>query len=202
MLNYNKQGFYLSQDGLSIITNFINSTEGILSIEHENSTLAEWKIKEVFVKDEATGGEALEKCIVSTDNSGIYMDSKFSAIILWSNSGKIYSGEHYTLDSIIPDFYLSQNGLSITGFDETENVVSTIKLDITSTPTISSNKNSLLSTNQGFYLGYDGLSIGANFIILSSGIATISQQGSKVGGWDLIGVGNDQKLQAQVVEFY
>ena len=130
------------------------------------------------------------------------MDSKFSAIILGSNSGKRYSGEYYTLDSIMPGFYLSQNGLSITGFDETENVVSTIKLDTTSTPTISSNKNSLLFTNQDFYLGYDGLSIGANFIILSSGIATISQQGSKVGGWDLIGVGNDQKLQAQVVEFY
>ena len=122
------------------------------------------------------------------------MDSKFSAIIIGSNSGKIYSGEHYTLDSIIPDFYLSQNGLSITGFDETENVVSTIKLDTTSTPTISSNKNSLLSTNQGFYLGYDGLSIGANFIILSSGIATISQQGSKVGGWDFVGASSDQKL--------
>ena len=84
-----------------------------------------------MVKDEATGGEALEKCIVSTDNSGIYMDSKFSAIIIGSNSGKKYSGELYPLDYIMPGFYLSQNGLSITGFDETENVVSNIKLDTT-----------------------------------------------------------------------
>lgn len=45
--------------------------------------------------------------------------------------------------------------------------------------------STLASTNAGFYLGHDGLSIGSNFVIATDGTASITKGGSSLGKWEL-----------------
>lgn len=113
-----ENGFYLGAKGLSIGANnkFIINTSGKAIINEEDSTIGNWKINTVPIQiGEDDDGNPIyedEICLTST-KGGIYMDSENSAIALGSSKGKIYSGEHYKLNSTKKGFYLSQSGMSI-----------------------------------------------------------------------------------------
>ena len=125
-------GFYLSNKGLSIGKNFVLDATGQAQ---EGSTFGNWKIK----VEKNSAGIEISRGLVSSNGSGIYMDSTNSKIILGSSTGSIYSGSH----------------------------------------------TNLLSKNSGFYIANDGLSIGSDFIILSTGEATINKKGSSLGQWKI-----------------
>ena len=75
--------------------------------------------------------------------------------------GKIYSGEHNTLDSTKDGFYLSHDGLSIIGKDAEGNK-NKFYISTSSDPIIYTGKHtSLTDKNPGYYIGADGLSIGS-----------------------------------------
>ena len=108
-----KDGFYLSQNGLSIGTGFTISTKGVSELTHNGSNLGQWRIREVEVLD-AKGNKATKQCIASKENAeGIYLDATNSTVVLGSSAGRIYSGQHFELRSIADGFYLSNDGLSI-----------------------------------------------------------------------------------------
>lgn len=105
-------GFYISHDGLSIGTGFTISSIGVSEIIHEGSNLSSWKVKTVSVTQE-DGTVTQDQCLISRNETGIFMDSPSSTIVLGSSSGRVYSGNHYNIGSTADGFYLSNQGLSI-----------------------------------------------------------------------------------------
>ena len=110
------------------------------------------------------------------------------------NPGKIYTGQHNTLDSTLKGFYLSSEGLSITGTYEytddkgkIQTATSRIELNTKKDPVIFTGRHGKLgSTDPGFYLGSNGLSIGTSFTIYASGKADINHEDSSIGQWKII----------------
>lgn len=180
-----KEGFYLGPDGLSIGSNFVvNAGTGAATIEADSSTIGQWKIRTVDGK----------KQITSTSNSqGIFLNAADSAISLGNDStGKIYSGEHTTLNSSLKGFYLSNDGLSIHNSLRitTDNNIGTLeigKLDgshwtVRGESAGSSSRSyiSYYTTNfheggasggvdNSVYLGTDGISLGKYFSVDNNG---------------------------------
>ena len=99
------------------------------------------------------------------------------------NENGQYDG-HSSIGATQQGFYLSHNGLSISGKDKEGNT-SRIELNTGSgSPFIySGGHNAIGATQEGFYLGKNGLSIGNNFIINIDSTATIGNNGSTIGGW-------------------
>lgn len=215
-------GFYLSNQGLSIGSSFVIKANGDTE---EGSAFGGWTYKTVTITDE-NGQEKETKSLVSKNNTGIFLDAPNSIIVLGSNSGKIYSGQHYKLDSTANGFYLSNEGLSIgSDFyisangesilnhagskigrwtivkDDNNNVIglkssdnkgilmdsvsSLIVLGSDSGKIYSGNHTSLIPTysTNGFYLSNEGLSIGSDFIVYSTGESILEHEGSSIGKW-------------------
>ena len=125
-------------------------------------------------------------------------------------NGKIYSGEHNTLNSTKKGFYLDHTGLSIGGnfkvsYDKDNNSLLTVQKgyigNSTSGFTIDNNviyngKEKFNSTNNGIYLGKNGISLGAYneklktnpFSVNNAGYLTATS--GKLAGWNF----NDEAL--------
>ena len=126
--------------------NFAVNSDGHITAKG-GGEIAGWKITDTQIHSNNTlaqGRLTLDSLIDSTTGAG----------------GKIYTGNHNTLVSIAKGFYLSDEGLSITGVDASNNVKSRIELSTTGNPKIySGGHDTLLSTVKGFYLSQDGFSI-------------------------------------------
>lgn len=155
-LGSTEDGFYLSNDGLSIGSDFTISTKGLATLLHEGSDLGNWKLD--------SNGR-----LVSKKNSGIALDSPNSLIVLGSSDGAIYSGQHSTIeDTTHKGFYLSNSGLSITGVDASGNK-SRFMLNTSGNPVMYTGKHNTLDSNrEGFYISNSGLSIGSKFYVNAS----------------------------------
>ena len=153
--------------------NFVVNSDGHITAAGGGS-IAGWDIDNTKISSKisiADGRMVIDSgAIVSGTNP------KGEKIYTAETPGKIYTGRHNELQSTNKGFYLSQDGLSISGeYEEiiegiTYNRQSRIELNTTGNPTIYSNShNNLNSNNDGFYLGGDGLSIGRYFRVDSEG---------------------------------
>lgn len=107
-------------------------------------------------------------------------------------NGKIYSGDHNTLDSTQKGFYLDHTGLSIGGnfkvsYDKENNSLLTVQKGYigNSTNGFTINSNSISNGAQGakesVYLGTDLISLGDTFKVSNTGELTASK--GKIAGW-------------------
>ena len=129
--------------------NFKVSPEGHITAKGGGS-IGGWQITDTQLYSNnslAQGRMTLDSAINSTTGTG----------------GKIYTGNHNALNSTSKGFYLSSDGLSITGIDDDGNK-SRIELSTSGDPKIYSlGHDELTKTNKGFYLGNDGMSIHNGF---------------------------------------
>ena len=174
-----KQGFYLSHDGLSIGSDFYVSSTGILTSLHNGSNIGNWKIKEkeinaplldengnhvVDEKGNWVWERQVKKGLISSKNSGIFMDAESGTISLGSWEGRISSGEHWYRDAKANGFYLSHDGLSIgKNFSIETDGIATIHLGDSEGKIYSGSHNSLDSVKKGFFIDDKGLSIWNTF---------------------------------------
>lgn len=200
VLGKTSEGFYLSNDGLSIGKHFTILASGQTTVTHEGSDVGQWKLT----------GDGTEQKLAS-HNNGILLDAPRSRIVLGGVEGEIYSNTHTTLGSMDKGFYLSNKGLSIGKYftiaaDGTADVThdgSTLgqwKLEGEGdNQKLASNQNGILldaphsrvilggsrgeiyseshttlnDTDNGFYLSNQGLSIGSKVYIDNRGVARL-----------------------------
>lgn len=101
------------------------------------------------------------------------------------NGGLLYSGNYwnnYNIRTGMPSGYLDSNksgrGMMLNLKD------SKIHLGSAADGVIySGSHNSLLSTENGFFLNQEGLSIGKGFVVATDGTATANKNGGNLGGW-------------------
>lgn len=144
--------------------NFKVSPEGHITAKGGGS-IGGWQITDTQLYSNnslAQGRMTLDSAINSTTGTG----------------GKIYTGNHNALNSTSKGFYLSSDGLSITGIDDDGNK-SRIELSTSGDPKIYSlGHDELTKTNNGFYLGNDGMSIHNGFRV------SIVEDSSSPGTYD------------------
>lgn len=128
--------------------------------------------------------------IFGSGNNTIEITPISSLIHFGDNNGKIYSGNHSSLNNENNGFYLSNDGLSIgSAFkveaDGTTTLGSSSGGAITIRPgeepkIYTSNHTYLNSNNDGFYLSSDGLSIGYGFKVNEKGLLSLGGEDGKI----------------------
>lgn len=202
ILGKTSEGFYLSNDGLSIGKYFTILASGQATVTHEGSDVGQWKLT----------GDGTEQKLASNQN-GILLDAPHSRVILGDSRGEIYSGSHTTLNDTDNGFYLSNQGLSIgskvyidnrgvarlgngavanTGNHWTIDGDSESYIGYGTSGFYASPKDGSIgdgASNNSVYLGTDGIRLGRQFAVDRNGYLVtrhiIANNGGNIAGWQI-----------------
>ena len=161
--NYNKEGMLIDLTAPTIRYgngNFIVNEEGHITAAG-GGAIAGWDITDTTIQSKISVSSG--RMVIDSGAVVSGVNDKGEKIYTAQTSGKIYTGRHNELISTNKGFYLSDDGLSITGVDDDGNK-SRIELSTSGDPKIYSlGHDELIKTNKGFYLGNDGMSIHNGF---------------------------------------
>lgn len=169
----NANGFYLGRDGMSIGNQFYLSITGTPNITFkdetayicsgENRTAIDDKQLGFWLSDKGLSIKGTYQNPLFPDDPDKKVNSYF--MIRTDQAPIIYSGDHDSITSTYPGFYIGQEGISITGKykdkdDKYKNRTSQFSIRTDKAPVIYSGyHDELKSTENGFYIGDDGISI-------------------------------------------
>ena len=169
--------------------NFVLNSNGHITAAGGGS-IAGWNIDDTSISSKISVYEG--RLVLDSGAIVEGTNAKGEKIYTASTPGKIYSGNHSSLNSTSKGFYLSQDGLSICN-----GVRSRIELSTEGDPEIfSGGHSSLTDTSNGFYLGNDGLSIGSKVYISDEGILRLGWGAVKKTGkyWTIDGTTDNSSI--------